>query len=367
MRISKDALKGYILEEVLAYLIRTTGYKLLVDASQDPRDLETRGNGLVVKGRGGVHQVDVLGQLEWIPAFTFPLRLFVEAKFRNTKTGIDAVRNAVSVLLDINQNNSPTREQKVFLQKYQYVYALFSTSGFTKPAMDMALAHQISLIDLSGDEYRDLRNIIKQSAENIVGRIGDIADEEGYEPDKIGISERGRLVSGVRFFIRERLETLPTGVQHDQFDTHTLEDALEPVVRMANQYNELFVAMANGPYMLLMKAENPQAFLHYATNHPRHRVLITWSRQDDNGQTWEIMPSENENAYRLSFRLPEILAKWIFSIPESAHQRAIQAKQQYFSTITIYRYVEEKDLLFRLEFDLESTRRHAQGVFRRWE
>lgn len=102
MRINKDTLKGYILEEVLAYLIRTTGYKLLVDASQDPRDLENRGNGLVVKGRGAVHQVDVLGELQWIPAFTFPLRLFVEAKFRRGKTGIDAVRNAVGVLLDVN-------------------------------------------------------------------------------------------------------------------------------------------------------------------------------------------------------------------------------------------------------------------------
>lgn len=110
--MDKDALKGYILEEVLAYLIRTTGYALLVDPQQDPRDLAKRGNGLVVKGRGSEHQVDVLGQLEWTPAFTFPLRLFVEAKFRTKKTGIDAVRNAIGILLDINQNNSPTREQK---------------------------------------------------------------------------------------------------------------------------------------------------------------------------------------------------------------------------------------------------------------
>ncbi len=31
MRIGRDALRGDILEEVLAYLIRNTGYKLLVD------------------------------------------------------------------------------------------------------------------------------------------------------------------------------------------------------------------------------------------------------------------------------------------------------------------------------------------------
>jgi len=34
MQISKETLKGYILEEILAYLIRTTGYELLVDPNQ---------------------------------------------------------------------------------------------------------------------------------------------------------------------------------------------------------------------------------------------------------------------------------------------------------------------------------------------
>jgi hypothetical protein len=29
-----------------------------------------------------MHQVDVLGELLWVPAFTFPTRLFVEANAR---------------------------------------------------------------------------------------------------------------------------------------------------------------------------------------------------------------------------------------------------------------------------------------------
>jgi hypothetical protein len=81
IRINKDTLKGYLLEEVLAYLIRNTGYKLLVDPRQDSRDLDWERNGLVVKGRGATHQVDVLGELEWIPAFTYPLRGCLESLF----------------------------------------------------------------------------------------------------------------------------------------------------------------------------------------------------------------------------------------------------------------------------------------------
>src|SRR3712207_2641455 len=92
--ISRETLRGYVLEELLAKLIQNTGYRLLVDESQDPDELENRSNGLAVRGRGGMHQVDVLGELMWIPAFTFPIRLFVEAKARGRKCGIDDVRNA---------------------------------------------------------------------------------------------------------------------------------------------------------------------------------------------------------------------------------------------------------------------------------
>src|SRR3954467_4877979 len=110
--LSRDTLRGYALEEILAKLIQNTGYRLLVDASQDLEELENRPNGLAVRGRGGMHQVDVLGELAWIPAFTFPLRLIVEAKARNGKSGIDDVRNAVGIVSDVNQNFARTPAAK---------------------------------------------------------------------------------------------------------------------------------------------------------------------------------------------------------------------------------------------------------------
>jgi len=51
MKLARDTLRGYVLEEVLGYLIRNTGYRLLVDTSQDPEELGWRHNGLVVKWR----------------------------------------------------------------------------------------------------------------------------------------------------------------------------------------------------------------------------------------------------------------------------------------------------------------------------
>lgn len=356
MIVSKNSLKGYMLEEVLAYLIRTTGYKLLTDPAQDPRDLELRGNGLVVKGRGAVHQVDVLGELKWIPAFTFPLRLILEAKFRKKKTGINVIRNAVAALLDINQNNFPTREQKPFIPKYQYVCAVFSTSGFSRLAMNLAIAHQISLIDLSGSEYDDLRTAIERGATSILESI-----EDSKEID------RRQLIPNVRYTIRKHLETLPKS--DDSYESrHSRQLSVlrwqiaDNVLSTAKTYHELFVGMANGPFMLLLKADDPQKFLEYAQNKPVHKIKIEWSPRAENGRRWKIRPTQEPGTYELSFKLPETLSKWIFDVEkEKAASRAMNVKQQYFSNITIYRYIRDRDHLFRLIFDLEETKRYAGG------
>jgi hypothetical protein len=365
MRIRKDALKGYILEEVLAYLVRTAGYNLLVDPSQDERDLGWDHGRFVVRERGGVHQVDVLGQLSWIPAFTFPLRLFIEAKFRNGHTQIRDVRNAVGVILDINQNNSPTREQKELFQKYQYVYALFSTSGFSEPAIEMAIAHQISLIDLSGSEFHELGEAIELAAKSIIGENGDRENrgDDGNRDDDSDADalSQAKLVSVVREAIRLHLRTWPEGVprQYDGEILTNLEAKLRPLIQVAREYGELLVAMANGPFMLLLKADNIEAFFNYVSHRPQHKITISWSNLIDNGRTWAITPVEqllDAASYRLTFRLPERLAKWIFGGDDDFRRRARLVKEDFFSDITIYRYVDEQDYLYRLQYDAKATR-----------
>ena len=173
--MTKASLKGYLLEELLAYLIRNTGYKLLVDPRQDTKELARRGHGLEVKGRGSYHQVDVLGQLGWIPAFTFPIRLFVEAKCRSKTTGIPVVRAMIGMLADINQNYSPIQasrgKKKILSKRYTYCGAIFSTSGFSEYATDLAVAHHVSLIDLSGPDFHDLRSLLDDLTDSIFDNL----------------------------------------------------------------------------------------------------------------------------------------------------------------------------------------------------
>jgi len=345
--ITRDSLRGYILEEVIAYLISGAGYRLLVHPDQDSDNLIKRGNGLGVKGRGSDHQADVLGELLWIPAFTFPLRLFVEAKFRDGKAGIDTVSNAVGVLSDINQRNLIERDMSRFPRYYRYEYALFSTSGFSSRAIDMAITHQISLIDLSGDEFSDLRSEVTRSAEALIYWL-----DEQYELQRGETIRRGRFVSSVRNTLRRELRTWPTSVPWPQNQDIPIDyHALSPAIEVARRYHELFIAMAGGPFMLLLKERTPGEFINYANRRRRHTVRIHWSERVDQGRTWTITPSENSQAYALTFRLPDRIADWIFTRPDLSHRRALQVKETYFSDITVYRHIEGEGYLYRLEYD----------------
>jgi hypothetical protein len=165
---SLAVIRGYLLEEALAWLVRTSGYRLLVNEDDDPDGaLDWAGNGLQVKGRGADHQADTLGEFLFVPPFSLPIRLFVEAKFQDKTTGLYEVRNALGVVSDVNENYmqlSPGRRPR---RRYRYVYTLFSTSGFSGPAQEYAIAHQISLIDLSGDSFAWLRDAVKAAADEV--------------------------------------------------------------------------------------------------------------------------------------------------------------------------------------------------------
>ncbi len=364
IKITKEALKGYILEEVLAYLIRNTGYKLLVDPIQDPNDLALENNGLVVRGRGSVHQVDVLGQLEWIPAFTYPIRLFVEAKFRAKKTGLGIVRNAVGVLSDINQNNMPTQKNHFLNHKYQYAYALFSTSGFTEPAERMALAHQISLIDLSVDDFNLMRDAIEKTAVNIINSLQVDRDASDNNEDETDDPSRVKFIKMLRYILRTKLEILPQiNIRKPTFNNNIekkLIHSLNNIINTTLQFDELFVGMANGPFMIIMKADDPRKFIEFADQHPSHKVIIQWSKLDNEGKKWTISPAyNNREAYLLSFILPKRIAEWVFDIQEKTKERALKVKEQFFSTITIYRYIDGINKLYSLQFDLKETLRNS--------
>lgn len=362
--VSKEALRGYLLEEILAYLIKGTGYNLLVDESQDINELKNRHHGLVVKGRGAEHQADVLGQLKWIPAFTYPIRLFVEAKYTKNKTSIGPVRNAVAIIEDLNQNYTINGTNKILVKRYNYNYALFSVSGFSQDAVNMAIAHRISLIDLSSSDFKALLDAIDKTADGIITAINlseelenekyNISRETGNSYKKYSSTE---FVSLLRRYLRLKLGTFPHDIVSNQnlnlFPGHnticeTIFRGLFHVVK--EEYKMLFVAMANGPFMLVLKADDPLSFIYFARENPNQRIAISWSKSDNDGRRWTIIPMEyGNNGFKLTFTLPEQLSKFIFE-SENPKETAIEVKREIFSDITIYNFNDSTDELYRLRY-----------------
>jgi len=366
MRISMESLKGYLLEEALVYLIRRTGYNLLVDQSQDTRELTNRGNGLNVIGRGGVHQADVLGQLSWIPAFTFPIRLFVEAKCRSNPVGIGEVRSAVGIVDDLNQNYFPmnadrkNNEQKILLKRYNYHYAIFSTSGFSKNAVAMALAHRISLIDLSGPDFHFLISVIEQTAEHIYHLITASNQEVAFS-GIAGSSSRPRYLKQLRQFIRRNLDTWPSDIwlsnpEMDRNEPNLFSTSLENYLNAVREYGELFVGMANGPFLLVLKADDPNRFIMYSSESPTHQVSITWNPEINDGRQWSVFPT-GSTSYRLTFTLPKALSDFIFNSDNPITQ-AVRAKRNYLSSITVYRSIEKQDQIYKLLYEPSDSSRN---------
>lgn len=346
-------LRGYILEEALSYLIRTAGYKLLVDSSQDSTNLRPGSAGLEVRGRGGWHQADVLGQLEMNPAFTYPFRLFTEAKHHKEKVHMPIVRNAVGIVTDVNQAILPIKSEinLPFSPAYHYVYAIFSASGFDPDAVRMATSYYISLVDLSIDEYRYLLDSIHATAKAVLSQI----------------TPREGLVNDVRYSLRRSLQTFPEDMRieppnYQDGNFHMmLEGILSGLVNEIKGYDRLYVGTVNAPFIVVLKPDNPDRFEKFALKHTdtRHKVKINWSTTVDKGRTWFITPvgATPGEKYSLSFRLPNELGNWIFKLEKDKQQKAMQAKLQYFSTINVYIKGKGLDHIAKLEFDASETMR----------
>lgn len=337
--------RGYILEELLASLIQNTGYRLLVNPSQDVTALDRIGAGLVVKGRGGNHQVDVLGELHWIPAFTFPIRLFVEAKCLSHAVGIQYARNAVGVVNDLNQF-LVLGSGVLPMQRFSYQYALFSTSGFAKTTTSFAMAHQVSLIDLSTNDFAGLRNAVYQ----LVARVMDSSDD--------GENVGGVFLTNLRTQMRVILGTWPEGVPQPRANEEIVEFLGGSTFRADLQaYKdgllEFLVGVATGPFLLVLQAANVNAFLDYASHNPSHEILLRWESNDQGGRRWRVWPrgfEESEAPYKLHFALPEVLSRWIFGERNGIRQRAIDVKREFFPSITIYRRDARGDHIYRLNY-----------------
>ncbi|MEU9918973.1 hypothetical protein [Streptomyces sp. NPDC051001] len=327
--LKDSSLRGYLLEESLAWLLRFSGYRLLVHENQDPVELVTKGQTLRVRGRGALHQVDVLGEFAFTPAFSMPVRLFLEAKYYQTRCELEVVRNAHGVVHDVNENfmtGAGTRPR----QRYKYSYALFSASGFTADAQKYALAHQISLVDLSGASFTWL-----------LGNIGATATSLFTAQQHLPKSAPFPL-NWMRSQLRKALDTSPLELPPVSIPEGKFKQAagtvIEDFATVLRQHSdaELLLGFPAAPFILPLAASDHRGFLEYVETKPDHTVRIR-RRGTGAAAEWTLAPADDVGAYELAFKLPEHIEEWISGIGEKERHRTVEVKEQFLSAITLYR------------------------------
>ncbi|MFC9087422.1 hypothetical protein [Nocardiopsis dassonvillei] len=326
---TRAVLRGYLLEESLAWLIRSSGYRLLANADQDPVELVSEGSNLSVRGRGAVHQVDVLGEFGFTPAFSLPVRLFLEAKYYKTPCRLQVVRNAHGVLHDVNENfvdHPGTRPRR----RYRYSYALFSANGFTDEAQRYALAHQISLVDLSGGSFAWLHEALRTTAQAL------FAAQDRYPGAPFP-------VAWMRSQLRTSLETAGPGTlppvpspASKGFEA-VASQALHHFVTTlrSHESQELLLGFPAAPFILPLAVNNRQRFLEYANAHPNHPVRIHRRGNGDSAE-WTLSPHGETSSYQASFTLPDHVEAWISGTEDKERQRAQEVKKEFLAEITVY-------------------------------
>ncbi|GAA2369416.1 hypothetical protein [Dactylosporangium salmoneum] len=354
---SVEALRGYLLEEAIAWLVRASGYRLLTDVGDDPDGaLEWAGNGLSVVGRGANHQADTLGEFAFVPPFSLPIRLFVEAKFRVGTTGIHEVRNAFGVISDVNENYIQLGPGRRPRRRYRYVYTLFSTSGFSAPAQEYAIAHQISLVDLSGDSFAWLRAAVADAADQV----------RELEASVQASVPRAKLREAVRRHLETGGSVLPQ-VTTPSWWSDAIEQTLAKITAgmghglQVAQGGELLLGFPPAPFVLTLTAQPPytmQHFLTFTQHKQRHSIGLRRRRSDSHVTQWELFPRERPDAYRLTFTLPDRVEAWIDD-SERYRKRARIVEESLLSTIVLYRLRRGAVTVYQLDY--ESAELHPTG------
>ncbi|MFE3195077.1 hypothetical protein ACFXHA_39145 [Nocardia sp. NPDC059240] len=388
---SRETIRGHVLEELLARLLQRNGYRLLVAADQDPEALKDSELGLLVRGRGADHQVDVLGELDLPLPFSLPIRLFVEAKYRKAKTGLPMVRNASGTLHDVNETFGaiPPDTDRLPLRRYHYRYALFSASGFTTPAQQFALAHQISLVDLSNPGFAPLLTAADDLAAETVALIEQsrvsrfplrqfrtaLRHVLGTWPASVSdedFSELSHLISNLRpgrsaetvpgvvsmttdYGVAQRSTRIAESLNglRDQsgdgdaddsegfaplreFPTYQLASTMAGLA--TDHLGSLVLGFPPAAFVLVLVADDSAAFDAYlsAVQGTDVRVHLEFAERHKVSRDWVIVPADGSDAFRLRFTLPELLAKWMFEggVPTWSIR---DIKATMFSSIALFR------------------------------
>lgn len=346
--------KGALLEEVVLFLLAKVGYSTIdpsLLASAPQPGLRKGKSGLDARGRGTWHQLDALCNWDHSPAFIYPIRLIVEAKCyaQSSPIQVSVTRNALGVLKDVSENyfSFDANTDSVHGPRYNYVFAIFSTSGFTRGAVEFAIAHQIFLI-----QYEDVPVIAP-----VIDAIMELNDDH-FE------SLANGAIAEARGLLRNALQGSTVAAEPEPTHLSVLgrNHILGAVRQAAEQIGGSYFGMLQGrwPMHLLRKTPLPEAAFREDTIHCR---VIS-----DNLDSWRFVPigvsEDSARWFELEFSLPLQIARLV-ELERKDRVSIANLKQQHFSYINLTGIIGGIRRNLRLQLDEKWIRDYVQREIRR--
>lgn len=338
-------IRGMLLEEVLLYLLRVSGYSTVEQAGLDPT-LKDGPAGLQVNGRGGIHQIDAIADYIVAHPFSHPQRLLVEAKCygENYPVGIEKIRNAVGVLKDVEEfwvsrgNNGPLKK------RYHYQYAFFSASDYTADAEMYAYAQDIYLIPLAKSRF----------IQPVIQAIRDLTIEDfGLAPPRRSVDLN---LTELRRAFRESIQDGNESVRLRQIvNAPIAQEKLRELIRACRRINQAVLAMVARQIPIFL-VPGPEIDVTRLEN--EYSVRIYW-----NNEGWYLREAGNRRIL-FSFDLPPTLFELYAREGVLSPNDALRLKAESLQTIQAVLTTEEglaRVITFRLDLEwLNTVREQAR-------
>ncbi|MCL4305862.1 hypothetical protein KJZ99_08090 [bacterium] len=310
---SMAQIRGMLLEEVLLFLLRQSGYRTVLSAGNDGT-LQNGKSGLEVRGRGEVHQIDAIADFDIQQPFSHPQRLLGEAKFLTDKVGLEIVRNAVGVLKDVGEWWCPRSVQPAASsRRYHYQYAIFTNLGFSKPAETYAFAQDGNLIPLARSTF--IRPLLEKFREVSYQQLGGTSDKS--VPLELSVARRM-----IRVKLGEmREDNFANGdEENDENVIREFRNAIRPIVDECRRIGGALMAVIRGGFPLFLVPSRPDVISNLRT---MEDVTIYYR-----GTNWFMYRAEQATTIHgdalFSFDLPDGLFRLFYGsgVAEEA-QRAL--------------------------------------------
>lgn len=327
-------IRGMLLEEVLLYLLRISGYRTVQQAGSDPT-LKNGPAGLQVNGRGGLHQIDAIADYIVAHPFSHPQRLLVEAKCYadSYPVGIEKIRNAVGVLKDVEEFWVSRRKNRPFKKRYHYQYAVFSASDYTTDAEAYAYAQDIYLIPLARSKF----------VQPVIQAIRDLTIEDfGLAPPRRSVDLN---LTELRRVFRESIQNGDDPIRLGELiRTPLAQEKLRQLIRISRRINQGILAMIARQIPVFLV---PGPEINVARLDNENRVRIYW-----NDEGWYIREANTERLL-FSFDLPPTLFELYAREGALSPNNALRLKDEYLRTIQAVITIEEHVRVITFNLDTE--------------